>query len=697
MSFGMVSVEAQPTAAQNSIQEFGRDALVSVADAAALLSVTDRAIRKAIAKGSYKAVKALDNGHYQHRIHLSSLPEQVQARYWIQQIKTVPASERRAALLSQNTSELVQRKAARLAGIKRRDEKLSPLPWTQEEFEAKGDAFSRMPGGVQNEAKRRMLILVGFVDDIINNPRLGSLRSEFVNRFAKEHGTSKTALYEWHSKVKHLERHQWLYALAPDWGTAGRTRAEISEEIWQFILNEWGTTSQPALKPIYRRARAIAEKNGFTLPSYDAVKKKVANLPGASKVFLREGEKALADLYPPQERDYSDIGLHEIWNSDGRMVDVHCRWPDGTVSRPIIVAWMDIRSRLIAGWEYGKSESALLVRQSFSNALHRTRVVPAKAYLDNGKAYASKQMTGGQATRNRFKINPEDIDGVLTLVGTKVTWAKPYNGRAKPIESFWRTGAQVDKRSEFVGAYTGKDPTERPDEHDIANAVPVELHMAAFAEEVEAYNRREHRGDAMNGRSPMQVCEDLMQNTVLRQPTAQQLKCCLMAAESVKLDRNFAVRVLGNRYWSEGLAALVSKGPYTVRYDPNDATQPVHLFDGDKFLMMVPLIAKTGFMDGEAKQTHARAQSTFKKAEKLKVKSLREMDAAQSWETPRAPSNVDPATGEIMPRPKVAAPLKPTKDYRPAKTAPATPSGEIGFTKEQFDEARAKGERLRFG
>ena len=44
-------------------------------------------------------------------------------------------------------------------------------------------------------------------------------------------------------------------------------------------------------------------------------------------------------------------------------------------------------------------------------------------------------------------------------------------------------------RPEFVGAYCGGKPSNLPDEHDIANALPEEAYMAALKEDIDAYNR----------------------------------------------------------------------------------------------------------------------------------------------------------------------------------------------------------------
>lgn len=81
------------------------------------------------------------------------------------------------------------------------------------------------------------------------------------------------------------------------------------------------------------------------------------------------------------------------------------------------------------------------------------------------------------------------MQGVLTMLQVDVTWAKPYNGRAKPIERFWQTLTAMARRSEFVGAYCGNKIDNRPEEHDIKNAVDVALFERLLHEEMRSVPR----------------------------------------------------------------------------------------------------------------------------------------------------------------------------------------------------------------
>jgi len=364
------------------------------------------------------------------------------------------------------------------------------------------------------------------------------------------------------------------------------------------------------------------------------------------------------------------------------------------VSRPIVVAWMELRTRTIVGWAIGKSESAHLARQSLAAGLERSRAIPQAVYLDNGRAFASKEMTGGTATRYRFKVRESEMQGVVTALGISVTWAKPYNGRAKPIESFWRTLTEMARRPEFVGAYCGNKPENKPEEHDVKNAVDIALVEKLLHKEIEEYHARPHRGDSMNNSSPNAMYEALMVDAVVTQPTAGQVRRCALASKLVSLNRHGEIFVMGNRYGNAESPGLV-RGKYTAYYDPNDAHVPVELWDGQTQAATLPLIARgEGFANRDAAQDHNRAKNAFKRAQREQDKAMQDMQQAADWTTPRKPQ-AEP--GAPLPRAKVA---RPARLGGPLAARPQVDKDEDELTPEYMEEfraARMRGEAMRYG
>ena len=145
----------------------------------------------------------------------------------------------------------------------------------------------------------------------------------------------------------------------------------------------------------------------------------VPAVPRSVLVLAREGTEALDRTFPAQERDRSMFHALEGVNADGHKFDVFVRWPDGTIARPIMVGVQDLYSGKILGYRVAETESADLVRMSFRDAVERYGI-PRKAWLDNGRGFASKMITGGVANRFRFKVKQEDPIGVLVSMGTEI-------------------------------------------------------------------------------------------------------------------------------------------------------------------------------------------------------------------------------------------------------------------------------------
>lgn len=524
-------------------------------------------------------------------------------------------------------------------------------PTTAEAIAAR-EAFDRLPSSSRREAERRFLIACELADAAGKT----SLR-DAVAGCARKWGISPRTLYRWHACIAHLaDRRDWMPQLAPGTHRNGTKPAECDTEAWESIRREYLTQSKPALRPVYRRVRRDFAKQGIALPSYDAIARKIEReISPQELAYLRGGNEALAAFYPPMRRDPTTLALHEIWCSDGRKADVFCRWPGGEIYRPIIVAWQELRSRKVLGFACGPTESAELVRLSFGDAAQKSGALPSAAYVDNGRAYASKQITGQSPTRNRFVTQVLDPHGLLVLFGVDVIWATPYNGRAKPIESYWNTIAEAEKAARFVGAYCGNKPQARPEEFDPRRAVPIADYIAAVRDAIEEKNADPHRGEGMDGKSPDELYAELMRNTPVRHATAAQLRLCLTAAESVRLTRpDRGLTLFGNRYWSEAAAGLRKSGPFTARYNPNDLSAPVSLYDGEQYLCDLGIRAKTGFRDTEAAKANQRATRAAARAVREQANAHRVQAAAKLWNEPvtdesPAPTPPTPAIPQLVP------------------------------------------------
>lgn len=515
--------------------------------------------------------------------------------------------------------------------------------------------FEKSNAGQQNEAKRRLQLIHAYK----RLEQAGMKPPQILQELGKQYGkgANKTTIWRYLEMIGGQDEGIWLPLLLPDW--KGKThRAPFTEEAWEYIKAEWGRQTQPSLKSVYRRAQKLASAREWQIPSYDTVQTRIDALPEDLKTWMRKGDKALSQCYPAQKRLYN-MPLHDIWCADGHKADVFVKDEAGEIFRPIVVAWMELRSRSILGYAVAKSETADLVRRALHQAITRSNALPHEVLVDNGRAFAAKENTGGTTKRNRFKVKENEVLGSLTLLNVGVIWATPGHGQAKPIERYWAHLTEMAKRSEFEKAYCGNKPDAKPEDFDKKTAVPMAVFKSVLGETIADYQIRSHTGEGMNGLSPQQVYESLIQNSQIRQPTPTQIRLCLMAAEATRLKgEEGSIQLNGNRYWSKTLSGLPRKPIYTVRYNPEDAQEHVYLYLDERFICEVPIIGNVGFRNKEEAAEHARKKQAYKKSIKQSDEARFKFRQSERGSPTLDTEDPDPET-PTMPRPKIAEPVRP--------------------------------------
>ncbi len=652
---------------------------VTSVEAASLEGVDKSTITRRIEAGKYAATVKSVNGGEGFFVPVDSLRKPAQIKYYTglfhDSVLPTATREEKCGWLDSLKLEIdVHMPVYRALGLH-----IAPEAWTVEVSEKRHDELFHMKSFAKEAARERAQLVRGFVAARRRAHEKG--QTQAGRDYADSVGQSYATLARWHKQVKHLQQKDWEPALVPGW-KGGRKQVDIHPAVWETITSRYLVESKPTAKSVYQHACRWAEQRGYDVPSYRIVLARLTAIDRRVRVLNREGETAFNNLFPGIVRDWSSIELHEVWNADGRKADTFCIWPDGYIGRPVYVAWLDLRSRMFLGVAFDKGENVDLVRKSYRAAVERAGCVPTNAYLDNGAAFASKEFTGGQTKRNRFKVKQTEISGILTLTGVKVTWATPGHGQAKPIESWWNTIARaVDQRAEFVKAYCGKDTVSRPEgSNPKQHPIPIADYMAAFSEEAQAYNLREHRGNGMNGKTPTQVYTELQAQTIARTPTKEQMAWCMLVAQPVTLSqRDGSFTINGNVYWHEALPKLESTGPYTARYDGDDSKVPVQLFDGETFICAADLRMAIGARNLAAAKDGIRAQKQAKRAFKDMAKAHADQIRAASWATQNPPAAPGAGDATPMPAAKVVKPMRPAKNYKPVKPEPL-PVVKVGPT-----------------
>lgn len=665
-------------------------------DVACLLGCTARAIRKRATKESWPFREVPCVGGRRRVFARKDLPADVSQKLILAElVRTLRDSATDRSAAAPLDAAAPATRPAIDDGIG--DEPLSPAPRkvpSQTEIESRSARYARLPARYRAEAERRLAMLDS-VEELVREGQRRSVAQELVAARASADGGGAvhvSTLRRWASDVRVVPRPFWLHYLAPRW--VGRVvSAEIPPAAWDAFKADYLRPEAPSASACYQRLRRMAPQQGWRLAHCRTFQRRITrDIHPAALVLARQGEEAMMRLFPAQERDKRALSALEAVNADGHRIDVFVKHPLGHVCRPILVAFQDVYSGAMLAWRWGETESADLVRLALRDLVHAWGI-PHHAWLDNGRAFASKFITGGTRSRYRFKVRAEDPTGIAVALGIQIHWATPYHGQAKPIERGFRDLCEsVAKHPAFAGAYVGNSPEAKPENYGQKAIEWADFVRIADAE-IRAHNLRDGRRSlAAGGRSLLDTFNESYQRTPIRRASLDQLRDLLLAADAVTASStDGSVRLAGNRYWTEGLSHHVGKR-LMVRFDPDALHTGVEVcaLDGT-FIAQAPCIAAVGFADAAAATEHQRARNQFKRATKAALKAERRMTVAQLADQMAAV----PETPYPLAKPTVLAPVFQRKrPQRPTLPEESAATGTDGYVSAMDELVRRRMEAM---
>lgn len=518
-----------------------------------------------------------------------------------------------------------------------------------EAVQANWDWYDQQPDHVKAQAKLREGVLASMSAFMA----AGSTRSSAVSAAAQKHGVSVSSIYDWLKLVKGVAAEDMLIHLAPRRQGGGKA-AEIHDDAWRFFLSMYLAPERRCFANCYRRTEQYSEGAGLPLPLPHVrtfQRKLEREVDPAVIAKTRGGRDALDRTMPSQKRSVAGLHAMELLNVDGHRFDVFVRFPGGQIERPMMVAIQDVYSRKMLGWRFDISENVTVTRLAFADVF-RDYGIPKGVLLDNGRAFASKQITGGAPTRFRFKVREDEPTGIIPALGINPIWATPYHGQAKPIERQFRDFCEdIAKHPAFAGAWTGNNPMAKPENYQ-SKAVDFDLFVEIVSEEIRRNNQRMGRQTEMAaGKSFDDVFEASYAVAPIGKATEAQLRLALLSSEVLRVQRNGAINFAGNTYWSPELSAM-SGDRVLMRFDPDDLHSEIHVYAQDgRFLMTVPVWAAEGFRSQEGAKRIAKVRSDYRKAVKKKEAALDLLDAQTMAELlPRMPKPEAPTQSPSVTR-----------------------------------------------
>ncbi len=511
--------------------------------------------------------------------------------------------------------------------------------------------FSKQTETVREDAKARLAV----IDAVQLLQDAGMTATAAIATIAAREGVSIATINNWRGLVKGVPAGDRLPWLAPH-RVGGGKEVDIDPEAWRLLKSDYLRKSKPPFSACYDRVkREYCEPRGLSLPSERTLRRKLEReVDGRVIVFEREGAEALRQTLPPTPRSVADLHALQAVNIDGHKWDVFVRWPDGHVGRPIMVGIQDIYSRKFLAWSVGRTESAVETRLAFAHLFERYGI-PERVLMDNGRAFASKWISGGAKSRFRFKIRPEEPLGLLTALEIKIDWAKPYRGQSKPIERMFRDFcSSIAKHPAFEGAYTGNKPDAKPENYG-SRAIPLERFMEVIEAGFAAHNSKPGRDtEACGGvKSFDEAFADSVAISPIRIANDEQMRMALLTADDRPTDRRTgAISMFGNSYWTEALNA-VAGSKVTVRFNPDDLHAPIHVYSRQgEFICSAPVWESAGFFDVDSAKRRARLEREYTRSIKAKAEAEQKLDAD------RTAALYTPAVAVAPPKPKIVRPTR---------------------------------------
>lgn len=530
--------------------------LLTVKEAAELLAIGERAVRKNAMAGRYGELHYRDGvrcqGGKMIMIRLAALPEAVQSAY----------------LRQHNIIEEPERPVV--------------------------SAYDRADADARAAANERYRTLKEYEAYIATPGKRTELTRAFLHDWNAAHPDaqlSQSTLYNWQAK----HRADGLSGLLPQYGKRKGER-RIDAPAWEFFQVQYLQQSRPSVGDCYILLARKAKIEGWTIPSRATIARMVKeDIPEAVRTLRRFGDKKyMDDIQTFTRRDPESIRAGEVFVGDHHILDVFINV--GTIekpkwARPWMTAWLDMRSRKFVGWTINLSPCTDEIIAAFANAALDPAIgLPRHIYIDNGRDYCSAKFAGRGHRGN--PLTEEDKEALIAegkmarslmdRLDIKTHWAIVENARAKVIERAFKE--VVERFSKAFPLYCGRNQDERPDvlEERMKNPKKYAMNLAEFRVIFDDWIRTVFNKTVSQGAGRAGECPDetyMRTRLPVRTADADVMRLYFMRSTNpFRIGRN-GITFRKAEYYHPDMALLKGKRVY-VRYRDEDP-EHIWLYDTD--------------------------------------------------------------------------------------------------------------------
>lgn len=444
------------------------------------------------------------------------------------------------------------------------------------------------------------------------NNYCGADKTGYSKEFAAQHGISQRTLYRtsenylnaslWSLKYEKMTGGNYDYfkvlALCRKPKETNRFPS-ISDELKALIENIWFDrafrANRGTIEMLYSKIEETYDHSNADYPSYQTVARYIKYLMdvqnGSSAAFLAErGTREWKNkMMMKGERDIKSLAVMGIVQGDEHTFDCWVQYThsNGKVAavRPKLVAWIDMRSRVIMGDIMCLDANSQIIKQSFIKLVYSFGV-PEYILIDNGKDYTSKQMTGRKRSDRCTQALSFDseMQGFYKSIGIKDDMRSiPYQPWSKAqIERFFGTVCSMFTKwfNSYTGTLTGSKTAGKV-KKDIGSMLERGelLTMEEFYQMWqnwlnERYHFKEHSGLKRAGEQyakPMELFENAENKYVKPAPPQSYAELLMMKSERVYVG-NTGIRRFNQTYMCEELEPYITRH-VDIKYNPDDITK----------------------------------------------------------------------------------------------------------------------------
>ncbi len=398
------------------------------------------------------------------------------------------------------------------------------------------------------EAHRRWLVLRAHVEDGVP-----------LTRVAAQSGIPHRTLQRWLARY----RAGGLAGLgrAP---RADRGRSRFPEPLRLLVEGLALRTPVPSAAHVHRQVSAVAQREGWPVPSYSSVYAIIRGIDPAMATLAHEGSNRYREVFDLVHRREA-AKPNQIWQADHTLLDLWVLTPSGGPGRPWLTLIEDDHSRAVAGYAVNLgAPSALTTALAFRQAIWRKPWpgwhvcgIPEAFHVDHGSDFTSAHLEQVMADLK--------IRAYFSLPGQP-------RGRGKVERAF----GTINQRC--LPSLPGYAPRGTPDRAGQARLTLAELDEAIGTFIREVYNLTPH---SETGIAPQQRWE--AGAFIPRMPDSlEQLDLLLLTVAKPRKIHPDGIHFQGLRYLDPVLAAYVGDS-VIIRYDPRDMAE-IRVFTGAGFL-----------------------------------------------------------------------------------------------------------------